>query len=139
MVWDDNPSKRSGDIEPYHSATRADFNTSYCSCAAFASFRTTATSPSVARHGMAEKVGKQETLSIGWPVSLLWATVIVGVSIALSATINPLFDRYVHWDWMAVIAPLTFTLLLLAFRRRWIYFWIFRISGKPINTIAPSI
>ena len=69
---------------------------------------------------MAEKADKTEAAPRGWPVSLLWATVIVGGSIALSATINPLFGRYVHWDWMAGVAPVSFVLLLLAFRRRWV-------------------
>ncbi len=55
-----------------------------------------------------------------WVFSLGWAAVIVGVSIALSATINPIFGRYVHWDWMAGVAPVSFTLLTLALRRRWI-------------------
>lgn len=69
---------------------------------------------------MARRINKQETMPRGWPVSLLWAAVIVGVSIALSATINPLFGRYVHWDWMAGVAPVSFVLLTLAFRRRWV-------------------
>ena len=52
-------------------------------------------------------------------MSLIWAAVIVGVSIGLSATVNPLFSRYIHWDWMAGVAPVSFVILLLAFRRRW--------------------
>ncbi|MCH8309753.1 MAG: hypothetical protein IIB17_04565, partial [Chloroflexi bacterium] len=36
----------------------------------------------------------------GWAYSLLWALLIVGLSIVASATINPLFGRAVHWDWM---------------------------------------
>ena len=55
-----------------------------------------------------------------WTFSLIWAAVVVGVSIILSATINPLFGRYVHWDWMAGVAPVGFILLTLAFRRRWV-------------------
>ena len=56
----------------------------------------------------------------GWPTSLLWAAAIVGASIVASATINPLFGRFVHWDWMAGIAPTGFAALALAFRRRWV-------------------
>ena len=56
----------------------------------------------------------------GWAFSLLWAVVIVGLSIVASATINPLFGRYVHWDWMAGVAPIGFVLVTLAFRRRWV-------------------
>ena len=56
----------------------------------------------------------------GWAFSLFWAAAIVGVSIIASATINPLFDRSVHWDWMAVLAPAGFIALTLAFRKRWV-------------------
>jgi hypothetical protein len=45
---------------------------------------------------------------------------IVGLAIVASATINPLFGRYVHWDWMAGVAPTGFILVTLAFRRRWV-------------------
>ena len=69
---------------------------------------------------MAEEADKTQASTRGWPVSLLWAAVIVGASMALSATINPLFGRSVHWDWMAGVAPVSFILLLLAFRRRWV-------------------
>ena len=55
-----------------------------------------------------------------WVFSLSWATAIVGVSIIASAAINPLFGRYVHWDWMAFIAPAGFAALTMAFRRRWV-------------------
>ena len=41
-----------------------------------------------------------------WP----WS-VAVSVGIAISATVNPLFDRAVHWDWMAGLA--------VALRNRW--------------------
>ena len=56
----------------------------------------------------------------GWAFSLLWAVVIVGLSIVASATINPLFGRSVHWDWMAGVAPVGFVLVTLAFRQRWV-------------------
>ena len=70
---------------------------------------------------MDERVENEESPQRSWPVSLLWAAVIVGVSIGLSATVNPLFGRYVHWDWMAGVAPVSFILLLLAFRRRCVH------------------
>ena len=54
-----------------------------------------------------------------WVLSLFFATVIVGVSIILSATVNPLFGRSVHWDWMAGVAPVGFVALTMAFRRGW--------------------
>ena len=55
-----------------------------------------------------------------WTFSLLWAIGVVGLFIPASATINPLFDRSVHWDWMAGIAPAEFVVFALALRRRWI-------------------
>ena len=56
----------------------------------------------------------------GWAFSVVWAFVLVGVSIAISASVNPLFGRAVHWDWMAVLAPTLLVGLILAFRRRWV-------------------
>ena len=55
-----------------------------------------------------------------WAFSLFWAALVVGVAIVGSATINPLFGRFVHWDWMAGVAPVGFVALALAFRRRWV-------------------
>lgn len=55
-----------------------------------------------------------------WTFSLFWAALVVGVAIVASATINPLFGRFVHWDWMAGVAPVGFISLALAFRRRWV-------------------
>ena len=55
-----------------------------------------------------------------WRFSIALAAVIVGVSVAISATVNPLFGRYVHWDWMAGLAPTIFVLFTLSLRNRWI-------------------
>jgi hypothetical protein len=67
-----------------------------------------------------EKIAKaSQTLEeLGWGVSLLLAAVTMGVGIILSVTVNPLFDRSVHWDWMAVIAPVLFVALTLGLRFR---------------------
>ncbi|MCI0782067.1 MAG: hypothetical protein J4N93_12295, partial [Chloroflexi bacterium] len=54
-----------------------------------------------------------------WPVALGWAGALVGVAVILSAVVNPLFGRYVHWDWMAGLAPTLFVFLTLSLRRRW--------------------
>jgi hypothetical protein len=64
--------------------------------------------------------GRQRAAPRSWVFSLSWATAIVGVSIIGSATINPLFGRAVHWDWMAGIAPAGFVALIMVFRRRWV-------------------
>jgi len=77
---------------------------------------------------MAKQTGKSRSSRIGdvavvprgWTFSLTWAVAIVGLSIVASATINPLFGRYVHWDWMAGVAPVGFILVTMAFRRRWV-------------------
>ena len=55
-----------------------------------------------------------------WVTSVLWAALIVGIGVILSAVLNPLVDRAVHWDWMAGIAPISFALFALALRRRWV-------------------
>ena len=55
-----------------------------------------------------------------WPVALAWAGVLVGSAVILSAIVNPLFQRSVHWDWMAALAPTIFVLLTVSLRRRWV-------------------
>ena len=54
-----------------------------------------------------------------WVFSLFFAATIVGLAVILSATVNPLFGRSVHWDWMAGVAPVGFAALTMAFRRGW--------------------
>ena len=63
--------------------------------------------------------GRLRGVPRSWVYSLFLATAIVGASIIVSATINPLFGRSVHWDWMAVVAPVGFVALTTAFRRGW--------------------
>ena len=55
-----------------------------------------------------------------WVVSVIVAAAVVGVTLAISATVNPLFDRAVHWDWVAGIAPVAFLAVLFSTRQRWI-------------------
>ena len=54
-----------------------------------------------------------------WEWSLGVSLATVGVGVIISATVNPLFGRAVHWDWMAVVAPVVFVALAVAFRNRW--------------------
>ena len=56
----------------------------------------------------------------GWGVSVFVALIGVGIGVALSATINPLLDRRVHWDWTAPLAVGLLVLLTTAVRRRWV-------------------
>lgn len=65
---------------------------------------------------------KPETASArrSWPVALAWAAVLVGASVILSAVVNPLFGRFVHWDWMAGLAPVLFIVVAVSLRRRWV-------------------
>ena len=53
--------------------------------------------------------------------SLGLALIIVGVGVPLSAVVNPLQGRYVHWDWMAEVASMALVLLTLAVHRRWVF------------------
>ena len=55
-----------------------------------------------------------------WIVSIPVAAVLVGVGVFLSAVINPLFGRYVHWDWMVILVPILFIAAVAAVRRRWV-------------------
>lgn len=55
-----------------------------------------------------------------WTTSLVWAAILVGLAILLSATINPLLGRRMHWDWTSALAVALFTLLTVALRRRWV-------------------
>ena len=55
-----------------------------------------------------------------WRVSLVRAAILVGAAVALSAVVNPLFGRSVHWDWMAGLAPTLFVVATVAFRLRWV-------------------
>jgi hypothetical protein len=67
-----------------------------------------------------EPYGREATAHRGWGASLGLAAVIVGIGIGLSAVINPLVGRYVHWDWVAVLAPILLITLAIALRRRWV-------------------
>ena len=62
----------------------------------------------------------EQTSYRSWTFSLILAAIVVGIAIIASATINPLFDRSVHWDWMAGAAPVGFAALTLALRKRWV-------------------
>ncbi len=55
-----------------------------------------------------------------WVISVIVAAVILAITITLSATINPLLGRAVHWDWVAGIAPVSFVAVLLSTRNRWL-------------------
>jgi hypothetical protein len=62
--------------------------------------------------GLKEANNGSATAQRGWGISLGLAVVLVGIGIGLSAVINPLFGRYVHWDWMTFLArPLGMTRL----------------------------
>jgi len=55
-----------------------------------------------------------------WIVSISVVAVLVGVGVFLTGVINPLFGRYVHWDWMAILASILFIAAVAAVRRRWL-------------------
>ncbi len=55
-----------------------------------------------------------------WPFSVIVALAVVGIGVTLSATLNPLLDRRVHWDWTAALATALLLFFSTALRRRWI-------------------
>jgi hypothetical protein len=55
-----------------------------------------------------------------WTGAVGWAALFVAAGVILSAAVNPLFGRSVHWDWMAGLAPALLLGLALSLRRRWI-------------------
>ena len=58
------------------------------------------------------------TAKRGWKASFGLAAATVGLGVLLSATLNPLLGRAVHWDWMAVVVPVLFIGLVLVLRNR---------------------
>jgi len=65
-------------------------------------------------------VSKSVLVPRSWVVSGIVAAVVLALTLTLSANINPMFGRAVHWDWVAGIAPVSFVAVLLATRNRWI-------------------
>ncbi len=55
-----------------------------------------------------------------WAFSLLVTAALVGIGLILSAAINPILGRQVHWDWAAALAAVSFVFLTLAIRLRWV-------------------
>lgn len=64
--------------------------------------------------------GRETTARRGWGASLGLAVVFVATVIGLSAVLNPLLGRHVHWDWVAGLAPMLLFILAIALRRRWL-------------------
>jgi uncharacterized membrane protein YdcZ (DUF606 family) len=74
----------------------------------------------VKKNGSNSRATKPVLVTRSWVVSGIVAAVVLSVTLTLSATINPLFGRAVHWDWVAGIAPVTFVAVVLATRKRWV-------------------
>lgn len=55
-----------------------------------------------------------------WPWSIVVATLVVAALIILSALVNPLLGRYVHWDRIFIGGPVALLGLSVALRRRWL-------------------
>jgi 4-hydroxybenzoate polyprenyltransferase len=56
----------------------------------------------------------------GWKETILSALALVVLATVASALINPLLDRTVHWNIVAVLMPSLFVLFALLFRKRWV-------------------
>jgi hypothetical protein len=67
-----------------------------------------------------DQAGKRVPGLRPWAVSLTWAVVVLAAGITLSATVNPLIGRRVHWDWTGAVGVGLFLLAAVAIRRRWV-------------------
>ena len=54
-----------------------------------------------------------------WRAAIAISVPVLAGAIVVSATLNPLIGRAVHWDWMAVAAPVLFVVMVIALRKRW--------------------
>jgi hypothetical protein len=55
-----------------------------------------------------------------WLFSVLSALGLVGLIVLLAVVVNPMFGRYIHWDRVAVGAPVAVVVVAVALRRRWV-------------------
>lgn len=55
-----------------------------------------------------------------WRASLGFAAGIVVLATLASTLINPLLDRTVHWNIVAVLMPTLFVVFTLLLRKRWV-------------------
>ena len=55
-----------------------------------------------------------------WGRSVLLAAIIVAAATVASAVINPMLDRVVHWNIVAVLMPTLFVLFTVLFKKRWV-------------------
>ena len=55
-----------------------------------------------------------------WTWSIAVATLVVAALIILSALVNPLLGRYVHWDRIFIGGPVALLVLSMGLRRRWL-------------------
>jgi hypothetical protein len=62
---------------------------------------------------------ESRTSKRSWRSAISISVAMLAVGIAVSATVNPLFGRAVHWDWMAVLAPVLLVAMTLVLRNRW--------------------
>ena len=68
------------------------------------------------RSGPSQRPGRGKR---SWRAAIAVSGPVLAAVIVVSATVNPLIGRAVHWDWMAVAAPLLLVALVVALRNRW--------------------
>ena len=54
-----------------------------------------------------------------WLISLLVAPALVGIVVLVAVVVNSMVGRYIHWDRIAVGAPVAVLVLAIALRQRW--------------------
>ncbi len=62
----------------------------------------------------------QATRRRTWTSAIVTAAAIVAVATVVSALINPVLGRTVHWNIVAVLMPSLFVLFTLAIKNRWV-------------------
>jgi hypothetical protein len=63
---------------------------------------------------------KEQVTNRTWVAALKWAALIVVIATIVSAVLNPLPGRMIHWNITAVLMPTWFVAFSFLFQKRWV-------------------